>query len=358
MASTENPATGPDAAAAPAAQEFWRTCQHLAYHLDNAPVAVVVWDAELRVTRWNEAAERLFGWTAAEVTGRRLWPDWAGFFPPGEWEAVVAPAAERVRSGAERAVVVTNRNLTKGGEVRVVEWRNSVLTDPAGKVASVLSFALDVTGRPAEDSDLAAQAGAVAHDLNNVFTVVLGNVGLARRELPPAAAAHLDPIEQAGVRGAELCHRLTGLAGRARDPGEAARKPRPAPAPPRREAARALVADDEMFVRELMASTLEDLGYEPLLAAAGPAALELFRQYPGEIRVAVLDVRMPGLRGDQLLAELRVLSPGLPAVLVSGLPDPRADRGAGDERTVFLPKPFRPEDLAAAVRQVIGGVQA
>ncbi|MBA4065988.1 MAG: hypothetical protein C0501_20170 [Isosphaera sp.] len=359
MSPPERPAAEPDAPAAPAAQEFWRTCQHLAYHLDNAPVAVVVWDSELRVTRWNEAAEHLFGWTAAEVTGRRLWPDWPGFFPPGEWEAVVAPVAERVRSGAERTVVVTNRNLTKAGEVRVVEWRSSVLTDPAGKVASVLSFALDVTGRPPaggrRGDDLAALAGSVAHDLNNVFTVVLGGVGLARKGLPPAAVAHLDQVEQAGMRGAELCHKLAGLSGRGPDPGPTARPVEPARTPPPTERpARALVADDEMFIRELMASTLEDLGYEPLLAATGPAALDLFRHYGAEVRVAVLDVKMPGLRGDHLLGQLRELAPGLPAVLVSGLADPRGGPGKGDERTVFLAKPFRPEDLVAAVRRVAG----
>ena len=76
---------------------------------------------------------------------------------------------------------------------------------------------------------------------------------------------------------------------------------------------RALVVDDEMYVREVTASTVQELGLEPLLAGDAATALALFQQYRNEIRVAVLDVVMPGMSGDQLLRELRVLAPALPA---------------------------------------------
>ena len=42
---------------------------------DNAPCAIIEWDAELRVRRWSAGAMHLFGWDAAEVAGRRI-DDW------------------------------------------------------------------------------------------------------------------------------------------------------------------------------------------------------------------------------------------------------------------------------------------
>jgi PAS domain S-box-containing protein len=118
----------------------------------------------------------------------------------------------------------------------------------------------------------------------------------------------------------------------------------------------ALVVDDEMYIREVVASTLQDLGYEPLLAGDGRAGLDLFRQHHEAIRIAVIDVVMAGQTGDQLLDSIRATAPDIPAVMISGY----TDRRLGGEkyssrhgRTEFLQKPFRPEDLAAAVKRVM-----
>jgi signal transduction histidine kinase/CheY-like chemotaxis protein len=126
-----------------------------------------------------------------------------------------------------------------------------------------------------------------------------------------------------------------------------------APAPVRRSAGKALVVDDEMYVREVTASTLEELGYEPLLAGNGMAALDLFRLGQGDgILVAVIDVMMPGMTGDQLLGELRAINPHLPAVLVSGFTDRRVVKPDTGPRTEFLRKPFHPEELITVVKRV------
>jgi PAS domain S-box-containing protein len=118
----------------------------------------------------------------------------------------------------------------------------------------------------------------------------------------------------------------------------------------------ALVVDDEMYVREVAASTLEDAGYTAVLAGDGPSGLEEFRAHRGEVRVVVLDLVMPGMGGDELLAAIRAEAPDVPAVLVSGY----ADRHPGDRdaRTAFLQKPFRPEELAAAVERVVAATSA
>jgi CheY-like chemotaxis protein len=121
----------------------------------------------------------------------------------------------------------------------------------------------------------------------------------------------------------------------------------------RQSAGKALVVDDEMYVREVTASTLEELGYETLLAGDGATALELFRKHQNEIRVAVIDVVMPSMMGDQLLDELRLLAPTLPAVIVSGFTDRRVIKPGSGDNTQFLQKPFHPEELIAVVKRVM-----
>ena len=116
---------------------------------------------------------------------------------------------------------------------------------------------------------------------------------------------------------------------------------------------KALVVDDEMYVREMAASTVQELGFEPLLAADGVTALELFRENWGSIRVAVLDVVIPGMSGDQLLREIRALELSLPAVLVSGFSDRHALASVLGSGTEFLQKPFHPEELIAAIQRVL-----
>ncbi len=130
-------------------------------------------------------------------------------------------------------------------------------------------------------------------------------------------------------------------------------RPTPAASPDRSSGGVALVVDDEMYVREVAASTLEDLGYVPLLAGDGRSGLDLFRANRDGVRVVVLDAVMPGLTGDEVLAAIRAEAPDTPAVLISGYPDRHPKERGG--RTVFLQKPFHAEELAAAVERVIAG---
>jgi DNA-binding NtrC family response regulator len=113
------------------------------------------------------------------------------------------------------------------------------------------------------------------------------------------------------------------------------------------------VIDDEVFVREVTASTLEEIGFAPLLAADGPSGLELYRRNRAAIKLAVIDVVMPGMGGDQVLDAIRAVDPDLPVVLVSGFADRRSTRAGPGARTEFLQKPFHPEDLMAVVRRLV-----
>ena len=114
----------------------------LAFHVENTPLAVIEWDHEFRVLRWSPAAERLFGWVASEVMGKRF-SDWS-FVVHDDVDAV-NEVGNRQNQGQEHHGISRNRNYTKLGSVVNCEWYNSALYDQKGKLISVLSLVLDVT---------------------------------------------------------------------------------------------------------------------------------------------------------------------------------------------------------------------
>src|ERR1043165_84424 len=116
--------------------------RRLAFHVENTPLAVIEWDHEFRVLRWSPAAQKLFGWKADEVLGKRF-SDWE-FVVPDDLD-VVNQVGHRQNEGKELHGISRNRNYTKLGTILHCEWYNSALYNDAGKLISVLSLVLDVT---------------------------------------------------------------------------------------------------------------------------------------------------------------------------------------------------------------------
>ena len=113
-------------------------------HVENSPLAVIEWDQEFRVCRWSREAERIFGWQAQEVIGKKF-DDWQ--FICDQDEETVNDIIMELLSGRETQRVSLNRNYTKDGSVVYCEWHNSALCDESGKLISVLSQVLDITER-------------------------------------------------------------------------------------------------------------------------------------------------------------------------------------------------------------------
>jgi signal transduction histidine kinase/CheY-like chemotaxis protein len=113
-----------------------------------------------------------------------------------------------------------------------------------------------------------------------------------------------------------------------------------------------LVVDDDANVREVMAGLLEDLGFETLCAADGPAGLGIIRRTPPALLIA--DFAMPGMNGAQLAQEARILAPGMPVVFVTGYADTDAIEEAAGKAAIILRKPFQPNELLAAMARALG----
>ena len=82
-------------------------------------------------------------------------------------------------------------------------------------------------------------------------------------------------------------------------------------------AVRILTIDDESMVREILATYLEDSGFEVIQASNGPAGIELIRREHPDL--VLCDLRMPGMDGLQVLATVTREFPDLPILVVSGM---------------------------------------
>ncbi len=115
-----------------------------------------------------------------------------------------------------------------------------------------------------------------------------------------------------------------------------------------------LVVDDEMQVRFIMAEMMRSFGFTPTEAADGAEAIASLRKNPTGFEVVVLDVLMPGLSGEQTLAALRELNPGVRVLLMSGYSEEDVVRRLGATGPVrFLGKPFTRAALERELRALL-----
>ncbi len=117
-----------------------------------------------------------------------------------------------------------------------------------------------------------------------------------------------------------------------------------------------LFVDDETEVRNLARMVLEDGGYQVIEASDGIHALELFERHKAEIGLVITDVLMPNLDGLGLCARLGKIDPSLPILLLSGHVLEEDLWAPGNARMRYLMKPYRQQDLQAAVIDLIGAV--
>jgi two-component system cell cycle sensor histidine kinase/response regulator CckA len=176
--------------------------------IDASPAAIEALDLDGRVRLWNAAAERLFGWTAAEVVGRRL-P-----ILPEEAAALEAALHEgRSVTGAPA------RRPTRDGRTVEVSLSRAPLRGPGGAMTGVVEILLDASDqRRLEEQLVQARkmeavgrlAGGIAHDFNNVLAVIQGFAWISHSGLVPADPMRedLDQVLRAVDRAVGLTRQL------------------------------------------------------------------------------------------------------------------------------------------------------
>jgi two-component system, cell cycle sensor histidine kinase and response regulator CckA len=189
--------------------------RELAALVEKAQDAIYVHDLDQQITYWNPGAERLYGWSAREVLGKRA----AELFykeSSSELEEIRRTVLEKGEWMGEL------HQLNKQGRVVTVMARRNLLRDTQGRPVSILNINTDVTEqRQLETQLLRAQrlesigelTGRIAHDLNNVLTPILMSAGLIGMTVVDESGRTLiENINTSARHGAELVRQLLSFA--------------------------------------------------------------------------------------------------------------------------------------------------
>jgi PAS domain S-box-containing protein len=187
---------------------------------------VMITDATLdppgpRILFVNQSFTRQTGYSAEEVLGKTP-------------RLLQGPKTDRTALDGVRAALAAGQpyrteaiNYRKDGSEFIIEWNLIPLRDEHHAITSWVATLHDVTQRRREQEtrwqrqkleSLGVLAGGVAHDFNNILTVILGTASLAAIEAPPDSPVHaaLATIEGAARRAAELTRQMLAYAGKGR----------------------------------------------------------------------------------------------------------------------------------------------
>jgi len=273
--------------------------------------------------------------------------------------ALVREAIEGVRDAADRKAIhfatqlPSHDHVLACDRIRVIQVLTNLLsnaikfTPDGGKITVSLKedapgtvrFSIEDTGAGISEADLLRvfdrywQAGATAH---------LGT-GLGLAIAKGIVEAHGGTIEVASRLGRGTTFSFTLPVAK----GEPAHAPEPVAPQPIARPVRVLIVDDEPNALSALAELLEDEGFVVETATNGFDALPKVGEFAPDI--LVVDVEMPGLRGDDLVRKVREHHAELPVVLMTGHGDhvvatARVELGAG-----FVGKPLDIGELVTAI---------
>ncbi|WP_374496406.1 PAS-domain containing protein [Zoogloea sp.] len=199
-------------------QALRRSEQRLREVTDAIPAAVAYFDREWSYRYANKGYAEWFGWSADQIEGRKI-QEVVG----QEVFEVVQPHVARALGG-ER---ITYEYQLIGRDGEPARARSTLVPDiaPDGAVLGCYVHSVDVTEQRRTQAALAqAQkmeaigqlTGGLAHDFNNMLTVVIGNLVALKENHPddPLTENFVEPAMHAANRGAELIRRLLGFARR------------------------------------------------------------------------------------------------------------------------------------------------
>ncbi len=202
------------------------TRNRLAAIVESCGDAIIGEDLSGTIVSWNRAAHRLFGYTSEEAVGKKV-----DMLIPADRQSEAARLFERSRRGEHVEPFETVR-LRKDGSAMPVSLTVSPIRDANGQVSGTSGIARDLTDQKRAEAELrrseeqlrqaqkmdaiGSLAGGVAHDFNNLMSVVVGYTNLMLAHLPEDAPDRKDIAEvlRAGEKAVALTRQLLAFSRR------------------------------------------------------------------------------------------------------------------------------------------------
>ncbi|MBC2594066.1 PAS domain S-box protein [Ruficoccus amylovorans] len=145
--------------------------QRLEFHVQRTPLAFIEWDLKCRITSWNPAAERIFGYHSEEIVGQSFaWLVHENFLPAGS--EIFTNLLSNTGGFSS-----TNENVTRDGRIITCEWYNTPLMNEAGKIVGIASLVNDITDRIRYEQELkkSKEAADSANRSKDEFLAVMSH---------------------------------------------------------------------------------------------------------------------------------------------------------------------------------------
>jgi PAS domain S-box-containing protein len=188
-------------------------------------IAVQGYDLDGRIRYWNQASEQFYGYSAEEVIGRSLFD----LIIPAELQETVRQDFRHMTVSSSPNAPAEFRFVRKDG-TRISVLTSNIIIEIPGCAPELFSFDVDLTEiKQAEEERHQLQtqltqagkmesvgrlAGGVAHDFNNMLSVILGHTEMTLSKINPDSRmySHLKAIQKAAEHSADITRQLLAFA--------------------------------------------------------------------------------------------------------------------------------------------------
>lgn len=188
----------------------------LASMVESSDDAIIGKDLDGIITSWNKGAERLYGYTAAEVVGKPI-----AILSPPERPNEIPSIMEKLRRG-ERLDHFETERIARDGRRFAVSLTISPVCDESGTIIGASAIARDISSRKAAEEAVRRSeklavtgrlAATIAHEINNPLEAVTNLIYLAMAEVPPnsQACGYLQSADEELGRVAQIARQTLGF---------------------------------------------------------------------------------------------------------------------------------------------------